>query len=103
MTMFDFIRDAINIDNPAQNIPGHLPELSLMYHLFAGRSDIDIYTSVKDGVIGFSVLSEKEDDARNLKQVLDNTHHTAYGVSYLIKAKLYSNNTVRLKINREGS
>lgn len=100
--MFEFIRDSINSDSPELDIPKHISEVSVMYRLFAGRSDIDIYASVKDDVIGFSILSEKEDDARSLKQMLNGSHYTAYGSTFSIQAKTYKN-TVHIDMNREGS
>ena len=54
--MFDFVKDSINYDSPITDIPRHMPEVSIVYQLFAGRSDIDIYASVKNGKIGFSIL-----------------------------------------------
>ena len=91
MTMFGFIRDSINSDSPEKDIPRHISEMSIIYQLFAGRSDIDIYASVKNGRIGFSILHEKEDDAIALEQKLNGSHYTAYGITYRLKAKTNKN------------
>lgn len=100
--MIDFIRDTINLDNPVIDIPKHIAEVSVMYRLFAGKPDVDIYASTKDGVIGFSVLSEKEDDACNLKKMLNGSHYTAYGSTFMIQARVHKN-TVHIAMNKEGS
>ena len=91
MTMFDFVKDSINYDSPITDIPRHMPEVSIVYQLFAGRSDIDIYASVRNGKIGFSILHEKEDDANELKQKLNGSHYTAYGTTYHIRARCRKN------------
>lgn len=102
MTMFDFVKDSINSDHPELDIPKHISEVAVMYRLFAGRSDIDIYASVKNGKIGFSILSEKEDEAQNLKQMLNGSHYAAYGSKFAIEARTRKN-TVYITMNREGS
>jgi hypothetical protein len=58
-----------------------------MYKLFRAKTDVDIYTSIANGNIGFSVLYEKEDEANELKQKLNGSHYTAYGRTYNLKAK----------------
>lgn len=101
ISRFDFIKDVISSDNPTYDFTHHFNEISVLYGIFGGRSDIDIFASKERGRFGFSILLEKEDEAQTLKTKYDGFKYNVYGETYRLKAKLSKADTVFISMAKE--
>lgn len=101
ISRFDFIKDTISSDNPAYDFTHHFNEISVLYGIVGGRSDIDVVTSKEKGKFGFSILLEKEEEAQTLKSRCDGSKYTVYGESYTLRAKMSKSDTVFLRVIKE--
>lgn len=98
----DFIKDIISFDNPTQDIPRYFNEISILYNIIGGRSDIDIFTSKERGKFGFSILVEREEEALSLRDRYNGYRYNIYGESYTLKTKLSKSDTVFITMKKEG-
>jgi len=101
ISRYEFIKDSISSDNPTHDLSHYYDEMSVLYYLIGGRSDIDIFTGKDKGKFGFSLLLEKEESASILQTRCNGAKYNVYGESYKIKAKISKPNTVFLTIKKE--
>ena len=97
MTKFDFIKD-IDTDNPTRIFTRFLPQVSVMYYLIGGRSDVDVYAAEDPyGDVQFSVLAEQESSAKDIQKYIEGNHFRVYGVDFLLHASQHKNTvTIRM-------
>lgn len=97
LTKFDFIKD-INADNPTRIFTRFFPQVSVMYYLLKGRSDVDIYAAEDPyGDVQFSVLAEQESSAKEIQQYIEGNHFRVYGTDYMLNASQHKNTvTIRM-------
>lgn len=97
----EFIKDVVSFDNPGKELPKHYNELSVLYSICSGRSDVDIFTSKRKGKFGFAISMKKDEDALDFRRHYDGYTYTVYGDKYRVKARMSKPDTVFMSIFKD--
>ena len=83
--IYEFVQ-GIDSDNLPHDISHHYDQVAALYYLVGGRSDIDICIAEQDKKVTFSLLMEREQDAKELNKILDGNFIAVFNKRYLIQS-----------------
>ena len=96
----EFVKDIISFDNPGKELAKHYNEISVLYSICSGRSDVDIFTSKRKGKFGFAVSMKKDEAALKFRRCYDGYTYTVYGDTYRVRARMAKSDTVFMSISK---
>lgn len=84
-TLYEFVQ-GIDSNNLPNEVSHHFDQVVGLYHLIGGRSDVDVCTTNARGKFGFSILLEREEDAKHLSAILSNNTISVFDKNYVISS-----------------
>lgn len=87
----------IDSDNLPVSISHHFDEVTVLYRLIGGRSDVDICTNEKGNNFGFSILTEQEEVANKIHNLLNKNNFVVYGKSLTAYCKREKNDCLNVR------
>ena len=87
-TTMGFVQN-FNSDNLSSTVVNYFDEIMVLYNLVGQRQDLDICTDNNDASLAtFTLLTESEDDAKDIYDTLNNSSFSVYGDLYEINMEL---------------
>lgn len=85
--IYEFVQ-GIDSDNLPHDISHHFDQVVALYYLVGGRSDIDIRIFEENKKVIFSLLLEREQDAKVLNSILNGNFIVVFNKRYFIESSI---------------